>query len=131
MRVESARSEWVLCGSESFERDPARGQQRERRGELEVLGRYGAIAKEIVVKKTMDTRKPLPAPTTTAKKKKSVRPSSVNTASACYDGETGLAQAEAVTKAPEPPVEEWEEVHIEDLVEEVSTRPAGPGASSC
>ena len=35
-------------------------------------GRYGAIAKEIVVKKTMDTRKPPPPPTTN-KKKKSVR----------------------------------------------------------
>ena len=35
-------------------------------------GRYGAIAKEIVVKKTMDTRKPAPPPTTN-KKKKSVR----------------------------------------------------------
>jgi hypothetical protein len=30
-------------------------------------------------------------------------------------------QGDAVMKAPEPPAEEWEEVHIEDLVEEVHT----------
>ncbi len=64
--------------------------------------RYGAIAKEVNVQKTMNTRKPHHPP-----------PKKASNEGAKHAGGGEVAEAEVA------PAVEWEEVHVDDLVEEL------------